>query len=483
MKTKLISTTTPLPLFGILAISCTLFLTASLCAAQKETPLPKDLPSYGAEKPLQTPDVKSSKLDNGLSIWLVSEPGFPKVALTVAVRGGLAADPANRPGISELLSKTIDQGTRTRSARQVAEQLQSAGGDLNASAFKDYLEISTVVLSSKIDGAVAVLADLLENASFPDAEVELAKRNLTDSLEQREAETGFLVARARDRILFGDHPYHVSSPTRESVAAATAPELREIFARRFRPDQAMFIAVGDFESDKMLGLLKSALGSWKAPSNSPSAGPTPPSTSIEHAVYIVPRPGSVQTTIELAAFGPKRGDPDYEYAEVANAIYGGTFSSRLTANIREDKGYTYSPYSYVRPFQAAAEIVSHADVRNDVTGPTLNEMQYELNRLATTSPTAEELSKAKRYLLGNDAIRLQDRGALASMLSTLWAAGLQPDQIGIRGQKVSGATPDQVNAAARTYFSAYRTAVIAVGEEKLVREAVSPFGLTVRAAP
>jgi len=454
-------------------------LVASFAAAQKETPLPKDLPPYGPEKPLATPSVKSATLDNGLILWLVSEPGFPKVALTVAVRGGLAADPAGRPGLSELLSKTLDQGTRTRSAKQIAQELQAAGGDLNASATKDSLELSSVVLASKVDNAIAVLTDILQNASFPDAEVALAKRNLADDLDQREAEPSFLAARARDKVLFSDHPYHVTSPTHDSIAAATSADLREVFTQRFRPDQVILIAAGDFQNDKILSTFKAALGSWKAPASPPAAPVSTPSAPAEHAVYIVPRPGSVQTTIELTTLGPKLGDPDFETVQVANTIYGGSFGSRLTSNIREDKGYTYSPYSRLVSYQKAAEMISHADVRNEVTAPTLNEMEYELNRLATTTPSEEELSKAKRYLVGLEALRLQDRASLAHRLATLWIAGLLPDQIGISGQKVSAATAADVDAVARKYFPAHRSAIIAVGEEKVVREALSPFGLQV----
>jgi zinc protease len=454
-----------------------LLLASSLAAAQKEPPLPKDLPPYGPEKPLATPSVRSATLDNGLNLWLVSKPGFPKVALTVAVRGGLAADPANLPGLSELLSKTIDQGTRARSAKQIAQELQAAGGDLSASANKDSVEVSSVVLSSKLDGAIAVLSDILQNASFPDAEVTLAKRNLTDSLEQQEAEPRFLAARARDKVLFADHPYHVTSPTRDSIAAATPANLREVFAQRFRPDQVILVAVGDFQSDKLLSTLKSALGSWKAPTNAPAAAISAPSAAVEHAVYIVPRPGSVQTTIELGTVGPKLGDPDYEITQVANAIYGGAFSSRLTSNIREDKGYTYSPYSFLASYLKAGEMISHADVRNEVTAPTLNEIEYELNRVATTTPTEEELSKAKRYLVGLEALRLQDRGSLANRLATLWVAGLPPEQIGISGKKISAATAAEVDGVGQKYFPAHRTAIIAVGEEKVVRDALGTFGL------
>jgi len=456
-----------------------LLLLASFAVAQKEVPLPKDLPAYGPEKPLATPSVKSATLDNGLTLWLVSEPGFPKVALTVAVHGGLAADPADRPGLSELLSKTLDQGTRTRNAKQIAQELQAAGGDLNTSASKDSLELSSVVLSSKVDNAIAVLADILQNASFPDAEVTLAKRNLADELDQREAEPSFLAARARDRVLFSDHPYHVTFPTRDSIAAATSAGLREVFAQRFRPDQVILIAAGDFQDDKILATLKAALGAWKAPANPPVAPVSTPSAPAEHAIYIVPRPGSVQTTIELVTLGPKLGDPDYEVTQVANAIYGGTFGSRLTSNIREDKGYTYSPFARLASYQRAAEMISHADVRNEVTAPTLNEMEYELNRMATTTPSVEELSKARRYLIGLEALRLQDRASLARRMATLWIAGLQPDQIGISGQKVSAATAADVDAVAKKYFPAHRSAIIAVGEEKVIRDALSPFGLQV----
>jgi predicted Zn-dependent peptidase len=463
-----------------LTLACSVIVLASLSLAQKEQALPKDLPAYGPERPLQAPSVKSAKLDNGLTLWLVSQPGFPKVALTIAVRGGMAADPVSHSGISQLLTSTIDQGTHTRSAKQIAQELQAAGGDLSSDVDKDSVQLSTVVLSSKLDAALGVLADILQNASFPEAEVTLAKRNLSGSLEQREAETSFLAERARDKVLFGDHPYHVTAPTQESVAASTPADLREVFQQRFRPDEAILVAVGDFQNDKMLLTVKSALGNWKAPATAPVSAPSGPPDAPEHAVFLVNRAGSVQTTLELVEFGPRRADPDFAAAQVANAIYGGSFSSRLTSNIREDKGYTYSPYAYLPAYQKAAEVVTHADVRNEVTGPSLNEIQYELNRLTTTSPTEEELSKAKHFLVGREALRMQARSSLAGRLATLWVAGLEPEEIGMYSQKVASAKVADVNAAARKYFPAYRTAIIAVGEEKVIRDAVAPLGIPVR---
>jgi zinc protease len=467
----------------VLKLVAIVALFASCAFAQKQAPLPKDLPPYGPEKTLEAPSVKIAKLDNGLTVWLVSKPGFPKLSYVVAVRGGFAADPNDRPGISELLSNTIDQGTKSRNARKIAEEFQGAGGDLSAAAARDDIEVSTTVLADKAEAAIAVLADVLQNASFPDDEVALAKKNLADSLRQQEADPSFLTSRAVAKVLFGANPYHVISATQESVAASTSADLRKIYAQRFRPDEAVFIAVGDFQNEKMLELVKANFGSWKAPAGPPIAEAARFTPEPTHAVFLVERPGSVQTTIEFAAAGPLRSDPDYESAVVANAIYGGTFGSRLTLNIREDKGYTYSPFTALRSFRAAGDFISHADVRNAVTGATYNEMTYEMNRMVTTSPTADELNQAKRFLVGIQAIRSQSRASVAGQLADLWVKNLPPEEIGIYGKKIAATTPDDVDAAAKKYFPASRAAIIAVGEGKVVREALAPFGIQIQPAP
>jgi zinc protease len=463
----------------IVRIVAVIIALMSCSFAQKEVPLPKDLPAYGPEKPLQAPHTQKEKLSNGLTVWLVSEPGFPKVSMAIAARGGLAADPADRPGISELLANTINQGTTSKTAKQIAEQIQSAGGDLDIGSTKDAVIVSTNVLSARANTALALLADLAQNATFPDNEVTLAKRNLSDSLRQRESQPSFLASRAMARALFGDDPYHVTAPTQESIAASTPAELKKIYAQRFRPDQAIFIAVGDFENGAMMSRVQSELGGWKSQNGTPVAATSIHTTTPKPAVFLVERPGSVQTTLEFGTFGPMRGDSDYEAARVANAIYGGTFGSRLTTNIREDKGYTYSPFSNLSTYRSAGVLFTRADVRNEVTGPSFNEISYELNRMATTSPTKEEMNKARRYLVGIESIRLQSRDSVAGELASLWVDGLTPEEIGIYGQKVASTTPEQVDAAARKYFPASRAAVVAVGEEKVVRDALAPFGLPI----
>lgn len=460
-------------------------LVVSCAAAQgsKEQPLPKGLPPYGPQPPLIVPHVTTTKLENGLTVWLVSLEGVPKVAMVAAVHGGLAADPKDQPGLSELLANTLDQGTKSRTARQIAEEFQGAGGDFTARATRDGITVSTNVLAADAGAALAVLSDVLQNSTFPDNEVALAKRNLSDSLKQRESQPRFLADRALSKAIFGDSPYSVVAPTQESVRNASSQELRAEFARRFRPDQAVFVAVGDLEPAKMESLVREKFGAWKAPDTPPIEEIARPSATAPHAVYLVPRPGSVQTTLALGAFGPLAGDPDYEAAEVANAIYGGTFSSRLISNIREDKGYTYSPQSSLQTYREAGVLRTQADVRNAVTSPSFNEIVYELNRMATTSPTDEELTRAKRALLGIQALILQLRGAVAGQLADNWMQGLPADQISVEGRRIEKVTAADVDAAGHKYFPAVRMAVVAVGEEKVIKQAFAPFGIPVQPVP
>lgn len=465
------------------AAAALLFFAVSAGAQRQEPPLPKDLPPFGPEKPLQAPDAKASKLDNGLTVWLVPQPGFPKVSYALAILGGYPADPKDHPGLSQLLTATIDQGTRSRSARQIAEQLQGAGGDLSVNVARDSIRITTSVLAGKAADGLAILADVAQNATFPDSEVDLAKRNLTDSLDLQEADPNFLANRAMAKVLYGDSPYSIISPTKSSLAAMTPADLRAEFARRFRPDQALLVIVGDLSAEQMLTLVREKLGAWRAPASPAAIASPPPLNPPPHAVFFVARPDSVQTTLSLAAFGPKRSDPDFGAAEVANAIYGGTFGSRLTSNIREDKGYTYTPGSFLQTFRASGTLRTEADVRNAVTAPSLNEIFYEMNRLATTSPTDRELQQAKRYLVGIEAIQLQSRDAVAGELASLWTKGLPPEEIGNYGKKITATKVEEVDAAAKKYFPASRTAIVAVGEEKVIHEALSPFGLPINPAP
>lgn len=204
---------------------CKLFLAglafSSISAVAADVKMPPGLPAYGPMRLPEAPKVKSETLANGLTVWLVQQNNLPKVAITLTLRGGYCADPADARGISDLLAATVKLGTSSLSARQIAERSQASGGDLKASANTENLTLSIEPLSEHVSDAVSLLADLATQASFPDSEVELAKKNLLSSIQQNESDPKFLALRAFGQVHYGDHPYGVVSPTSGMVEHAT----------------------------------------------------------------------------------------------------------------------------------------------------------------------------------------------------------------------------------------------------------------------
>ena len=263
--------------------------------AQKEVVLPKDLPAYGATKPVKAPAVKQILLDNGLTVWLVPEAGFPKIAFTLAVRGGYTADPKDKPGFADLLAATVTQGTATRNAKQLAEDIAAAGGDFSTDATADSIFIETSVLASGGGAAVRTLADIVRNASFADEEIEIAKNNLISTVEASEADPGFIGKRALYRALFGEHPYSITAPDKEAVAKTSAADLKREYARRFRPERTLLVAAGDFGEDSLMAQVRAEFGSWKSAGEAAPIEDAKPGASVSRTLVYVPRPNSVQT--------------------------------------------------------------------------------------------------------------------------------------------------------------------------------------------
>ena len=448
--------------------------------------MPGDLPPYGPMQLPQAPKVQSEKLANGLTVWLVQQNNLPKAAVTLTLRGGYCADPADARGISDLLADAVKVGTKTLSARQIAERSQAAGGDLKAEASTENLTLSIEPLSEHLSDSIALLSDLATHASFPEDEVALAKKNLISNIQQEETRPRFLAQRAFGRIHYGDHPYGVISPTAAMVEQATPDSLRRLYGQTFEPDHAVLVVVGAFNPSAVLAAVHSAFDGWTAAqpgSGSASLAAPEPASTPGKKIFFVPRPGSVQTALLLGAPAPIRTDSDYSAFEVANAIYGGMFGSRLTNNIREDKGYTYTPYSYLDVHQNAGVVLTGADVRNAVTGPAYKETVFELNRMATTPVSEQELTSAKRYLLGTLGFRLQSRASVALRLANLWVDGLDAQFIRKDADGIMSSTSSQVQQASSRYLAPEKMIVVAVGEDKVVHDQFAPFDIPVAPAP
>ncbi|MGH9355706.1 MAG: M16 family metallopeptidase [Terriglobia bacterium] len=464
------------------ALFCCVALASNAWAARKPA-LPAGMPGYGPVVAFHAPRVVVRKLTNGLTLWLVPRAGFPKVALAVAIRGGYAADPAKAPGISNLLIDTIDQGTHRHTAIGIADEFEAAGGELEGQPVADADLLTASVLASKLAPALSVLSDVMRNATFPALEVALAQRDEEDTLNAREADPQFIASRAIARALFSDHPYSIVAPTQSALAHATPGEIRSLYAREFRPDQTLLVAIGDFSVEGFMRSVKGFFGSWSAPRTPPVTPAAPPAKENPHDIFMVARPHSVQTGLVLGAFGPTEGRPDFPSAEVANAIYGTMYGSLLFTVVREQKGYSYSPRSTLHSRRRAGTIETTANARNAVTGACLNEVLMLLTRMATASPSAQQLVRAQRYLAGTEAIRYQSQANLAKRLATLWVEELPAGEIERESAAVAAVTPEEVKGVGAKYFAPQRTSIVAVGDAVVIRRQLAPLGIPLKSLP
>lgn len=450
-------------------------LTAGAAGAAQTT-LPKDLPPYGQDKPLPVPAITQKTLDNGLTVWVLPRTdGPPKVDVVLAVRGGKASDPADLPAMSDLLASLLTEGTRTRSAIQIAEQLQAIGASIDATAGNDGITVSGSGLASGAERLVGLLADVGINASFPDAEVKLAKANALQALKAAEAQPSYQASRAIARAIYGDHPYGRTLATEASIGKTERAALAAAHTARFRPDRALLVVSGRIDAATALTYANGAFGAWKAQGEAPAEIAAAPREAKPQHV-LVERSGSVQSAVRLGRPVFAANDADEIPAALANTILGGGgLDTRLNRNLREDKGYTYGAYSSFSVARRGGAFTSGADVRNEVTGAAVGEFVKELQKLIDTPVDAAELERAKRAAAGGYLFRNQLQSAVARSLAANWLVGRPPEYLGQFVPRTREVTAEQVQTMARRYFDPKTLSIVVVGD-KAVAEQLGAYG-------
>jgi len=412
---------------------------------------PRPIPALTKPRPAKVPTVVDTVLDNGLRLLAVRRPGVPLAELRLRIP---FAGPAGKAGDghiarAQLLGDTLLSGTDRRTASQLAVDLQALGGQLSASTDADRLNLGGSVLTSGLPGLLELLAEVLTGAAYPKSEVEGERDRLVQELAIHRSQAGVVAREALLARMYGDHPYGRDLPSADSVEAVRPRHLRSLHAGRVVP-----------------GLVQQALSAWTATS---AAVPTPalPAQHGRRAV-LLDRPGAVQTTMRFGGDAPSRTAPDYAAFTLANLVFGGYFSSRWVSNIREDKGYTYSPHSGVDHPPAGSRFVAGADVATGVTAPALLETLYELGRMATVAVSQNELDQARRYAIGSMALGTSSQAGLASTLSQLAGAGLGVEWLRDQPKALAGVTVADVLAAGDRWLAPARLTPVLVGDAAVV---------------
>lgn len=425
---------------------------------------PRPVPGLSRPRKPKLPTIADRVLPSGLRVVAVRRPSVPVVHVRLRVPSAVrrSADLAK----AALLERTMLHGTAERSQGELAEALQRIGGSLRVSGDADRIVVAGEALRTGLVDLLGLVAEVLGGASYPKRPVEGEAARLADGLQRAMSQPGVQADEAWLHQMYGDHPYGREHPAPEEVLDVSPAALRSSHRRRLVPDGALLVLVGDLTPARALDQVQRALGGWDA-SGAPTAVPAVPAVQ-PGPLLLVDRPGAVQSNLRVGGWAPPRDDPGYAAAEVANAMFGGYFSSRLTLNIREDKGYTYSPRSTIRHASAVSCMLTAAEVATEVTAPALVEVAYELGRMATLPPSADEVAATAQYLVGTLALSTATQAGLATTLSVLLAAGLDVTWLREHPARLAAVTPAEVHEAAQRVLAPASLVTTVVGDAAAV---------------
>jgi zinc protease len=423
---------------------------------------------------LNLPNPTEATLSNGLRLVVVEDHRLPLVSLRLAFYPGSVKDPAGRQGLTGIMANLLTEGTKTRRSRQIAEEVALIGATLSAGSNSDYLTVAASALSDYSSRIFELLADVTLNPTFPEEELVLAKENTKQGLIQQRAQPSFLASEQTARVLFGEHPYSVISPTPESIDATTQAELLEFHRETIVPNRASLIVVGDINFQQVLAEAEKLFGEWAAGEDPELKFPAPPSIERRSA-YVVDRPGSEQTNIVIANHAIKRTDPDFFPMLVMHTVLGANASSRLFMNLREEKGYTYGAYSSLDARTFGGTFRASAEVRTEVTGAALHEFFYELDRIRNEDVSEKELQDAIAYLTGVFPIRLETQEGLIDQLTQMKMLGLPGDYLHTYREQVAAISRADIRRVAVEHVTPDKAVIVIVGDSAAILDEVRRF--------
>ena len=425
-------------------------------------------------RPIKLPTTLETTLSNGLLVVVVADQRLPLVSYRLALRSGDAHDPAELPGLVDMLTGLLTEGTQSRNSREIADEVARLGATLQAGANSDYTTVAASSLTTFSDEILELLADVALRPVFPANEVELTKQNTKESLKQQRAQPSFLATEMVAKVMFGAHPYSVTAPTPEAIDATTREKLIEFHRSKFVPNNAVLVVAGDVDHDSLLQRIEDLFGNWQPGAVIGDDFPAPP-TRTARSAYLIDRPGSAQANIVIANSGITRTSPDYFPMLVMHTVLGANASSRLFMNLREEKGYTYGAYSSLDARRTAGTFRATAEVRTPVTGDSLKEFFYELGRIRSEPVSEKELADAKSYLTGVFPIRLETQEGLIDQLVQIKMFGLPDNYLNTYRSQIQSVTREQIQAVALKYVRPDEAAIVIVGDGNQLSEQIKPY--------
>ncbi|MGY3091435.1 zinc protease [Hymenobacter sp. UYAg731] len=435
--------------------------------------VPKEAPPEGsAPRDFALPAKEEFTLDNGMKARLVPYGQVPKVTMMVAIQAGNVHEAPNELAVADLLARLLQEGTTTMTATQLAEKVARMGGALTISAGADQTTLQASCLSEYAPQLATLLADVVMNPVLPASELPRLKADLKRQMNLARAQPGTQARQQYSAAIYGSHPYGRPLPTDAQLDALMLEQVQHFYQSQYGAQRISVYAAGLFDAPALRQAITSA---WKDFTKGPAPLIEVAKPLTRGDLLTQDRPSAPQSTIVVGLPAVDPTNPDYIRLRVMNSLLGGSFGSRITRNIREDKGYTYSPYSYLETHYHTGNWSENADVTTADTYNSLREIMNEVERLQKTPPTEAELKGIQNYESGMFVLRNSSPGGIIGQLNNLDLQGLPDSYLTEQVQNINAVTPQQVSATARKYIRPEAMTIVVVGDKKQVDPQLKKF--------
>src|SRR6266404_4251740 len=438
---------------GLLAIvGSILGITPAL--AQKQSP-----PEGGPPKAFTMPSNETYTLPNGMKVTLVPHGIIPKAAISLSVDAGEINEGTSRVGVASLTTDLMKEGTEKLSAQQVAEAAARMGSTLDVRAGNDQTKLGIDVLQEFAPDAVKLLADVAQHPRLPQSEIDRLKNDALRQIALQNSQPQTIALVRFRKILYGEHPYAMVVPTEADVKKLTIQDVKDFYA-------------GKFDAAAVKKAISESFANW---SKGPACMENVPVLKPQRVLDVTDRPGAPQSTLIVGLPVPPATSPDTVALIVTNSLLGGSFNSRITANIREQKGYTYSPRSEISRRYHDGYWAETADVTTQYTGPSLKEIFGEVTRIQKEPVSETELKGIQNYLSGIFVIQNSNRSALIGQLENVDFQGLGENYLKTYVAKVNGVTPALVQKMTQDYIKPEEMTIVVVGDKAKIADQLTAF--------
>jgi len=440
---------------------------ACLAAEEKEAP-----PPLGTPKPFALPPASTFTLKNGMKVTLAEYGSVPVVAVNARLAFGRISEGADQVWLSNLLAELMKEGTATMTAEQVAKEAARMGGQLEVNAGPDESSAGIEVLSEFTADAVKLVADVIEHPKLPESELERVRNNLLRQLTVELSTPQAQADRAFAASLYPDHPYGRLFPTESQLKGYKIEDVRRFYADHAGARGTHLYVVGRFDP-AVRKTIEAVFESWD---RGPAVKRTPPDPAAKKNLVLLDRPGAVQSTLRLGL--PMKispAHPDYIPLAVTNTLLGGAFTSRITNNIREQKGYTYSPFGQVMTRYRTAAWQESADVTTKFTADSVREIEFEIGRLRKEPPDAKELKGIQNFMGGIFVLRNSSNQGIIGQLAFVDLQGLTDDYLKTYVQRVNAVSREDVQRITETYLDPAKMTLVVVGDKAKIGDSLKAF--------